>query len=172
MKAGCGHEILRLSANGCAAAGRCYAATQAGSWASPRQTGATTVWESSSLHKCPAGSPGSFRQSVIACAGDQPARPYSIQLCEDSAACKVCPTRYSSRKYRCCSVSVRRIFFRCTFNNIFFRSVEIVGMENLPKDRRLQRACAKAKPKPQKLVWTLASGRSCHHHRKSQQPAA
>lgn len=27
-----------------------------------------------------------------------------------------------------------RIFFRCTFNNIFFRSVEIVGMENLPKE--------------------------------------
>mmetsp|Transcript_49805 Transcript_49805/g.115634 ORF Transcript_49805/g.115634 Transcript_49805/m.115634 type:complete len:685 (-) Transcript_49805:96-2150(-) len=28
---------------------------------------------------------------------------------------------------------ILRIFFRCTFNNIFFRSVEIVGLENLPK---------------------------------------
>jgi len=27
-----------------------------------------------------------------------------------------------------------RTFFRCTFNNIFFSSVEIVGMENLPKE--------------------------------------
>jgi len=28
---------------------------------------------------------------------------------------------------------VLRLFFRCTINNMFFRSVEIVGMENLPK---------------------------------------
>ncbi len=28
-----------------------------------------------------------------------------------------------------------RTFFRCTFNNIFFSSVEIVGLENLPKVR-------------------------------------
>lgn len=27
-----------------------------------------------------------------------------------------------------------RTFFRCTFNNMFFRSVEIIGMENLPKE--------------------------------------
>lgn len=27
-----------------------------------------------------------------------------------------------------------RTFFRCTFNNIFFSSVEIVGLENLPKE--------------------------------------
>jgi len=27
-----------------------------------------------------------------------------------------------------------RIFFRCTFNNMFFRSVEIVGLENMPKE--------------------------------------
>lgn len=26
------------------------------------------------------------------------------------------------------------IFFRCTFNNMFFRSVEIVGLENMPKE--------------------------------------
>jgi len=26
-----------------------------------------------------------------------------------------------------------KLFFRCTFNNMFFRSVEIVGMENMPK---------------------------------------
>ena len=43
----------------------------------------------------PAGSPGSFRQSVIACAGHQPARPYSIQLREDSAGCKVFRNRQS-----------------------------------------------------------------------------
>lgn len=29
---------------------------------------------------------------------------------------------------------VLRLFFRCTFNNMFFRSVEVVGMENLPKE--------------------------------------
>lgn len=26
-----------------------------------------------------------------------------------------------------------KLFFRCTFNNMFFRSIEIVGMDNLPK---------------------------------------
>eukprot|EP00411_Alexandrium_monilatum_P086009 CAMPEP_0175725048 /NCGR_PEP_ID=MMETSP0097-20121207/47563_1 /TAXON_ID=311494 /ORGANISM="Alexandrium monilatum, Strain CCMP3105" /LENGTH=692 /DNA_ID=CAMNT_0017032819 /DNA_START=1 /DNA_END=2079 /DNA_ORIENTATION=+ len=30
--------------------------------------------------------------------------------------------------------TVCRLFFRCTFNNMFFRSVEVVGLENLPKE--------------------------------------
>jgi len=29
---------------------------------------------------------------------------------------------------------ILRLFFRCTFNNMFFRSVEIVGLEHLPKE--------------------------------------
>lgn len=30
--------------------------------------------------------------------------------------------------------NMTRLFFRCTFNNMFFRSVEVVGMENIPNE--------------------------------------